>query len=294
MFMPVLSSIEVKLLSQILHSTSKALGRPSKLAAKREMLSRLLGFNDWNGACAMLRNHTPDNNHVGIALLEVPFASTKTFIEIGNDAPWRLSDTVRNHLTKHSLNPESFTATRCSRPDPEGGQKPRSWRFTVALTPESITEQKAPFDPHTPDYSRQDHTPTVITFSNAQGRVDFTLTVWVISMHSGTGTATNFTGAMSRPLSHTLIKSITGRAPDLRQAYCLVNSRQDGFANAIVRCNEMGSELGIAKHLPYMTEDEAWAQLAPYNNALGLSTLDVADITNACFIADIDDIGDTW
>jgi hypothetical protein len=292
--MSALSSNDVKLLSQILHSTSKALGRPSKLAAQREMLSRLLGFNDWNGACAMLPNYTPDNPHVGIALLEVPSAPPKTFITTGIDAPWRLPDKVRNHLTKHSLNPAGFTVPSCSRPDPEGDPKPRQWRFSVELTPGSSAEQKVLFGPHTPDYSLLDHTPTVMTFANAQGRVDFTLTVWFITLHSGTGTAANFTGAMSRPLSHTFIESITGRAPDLRQAYCLVNSRQDRFANAIVRCNEMGSELEIVKHLPYMTEDVAWAQLAPYNNVLGLSLLDVADITNACFSADNEEMGETW
>jgi hypothetical protein len=292
--MSALSSNDVKLLSQILHSTSKALGRPSKLAAQREMLSRLLGFNDWNGASAMLPNHTPDNTHVCIALLEVPSAPPKTFIVTGNDAPWRLSDKLRKHLTEHSLNPAGFTVPSCSRPDPEGDSKPRYSSFVVALAPGSITEHRIPFGPRAPDYSRQDHTPTVMTFANAQGRVDFTLTVWCISLHSGTGTATNFTGAMSRPLAHTFIESITGRAPDLRQAYCLVNSRQGGFGYAIVRCNEMGSELEIVKHLPHMSDDEAWAQVAPYNNRLGLSLLDVADITGACVSADNDDIGETW
>lgn len=292
--MSALSSNDVKLLSQILHSTSKALGRASKLAAHREMLSRLLGFNDWNGACAMLPNHTPDNTHVGIALLEVPSAPPETFIATGIDAPWRLPDKVRNHLTKNSLSPAGFTVPSYSRPDPKGDPKPRYRSFTVALKPGSSTEHKVPFGPHAPDYSRLDHTPTVMTFANAQGRVDFTLNVWCITLHSGTGTATNFTGAMSMPLSHTLIASITGRAPDLRQAYCLVNSRQGGFAYAIVRCNERGSELEIVKHLPHMTEDEAWAELAPYNNVLGLSLLDVADITDACFSADNEDIGETW
>lgn len=291
--MSALSSNDVKLLSQILHSTSKTLGRPSNLAAKREMLSRLLGFNDWNGACAILPNHTPDNTHVGIALLEVPSSPPKTFIATGIDAPWRLPDKVRNHLTKHSLNPAGFTVPSCTRPDPEGDPKLRYWSFTAALTPGSSTEYKVPIGPNGPDYSRRDHTPIVMTFANAQGRMVFTLTVWCITL-SGTGTAMNFTGAMSLPLSHTLIESITGRVPDLRQAYCLVNSRQAGFANAVVRCNEMGSELEIVKHLPYITEDEAWAQLAPYNNVLGLSLLDVADITDACFSADNEDIGETW
>lgn len=292
--MSAISSNDVKLLSHILHSTSKALGRPSNLATKREMLSRLLGFNDWNGASAMLPNHTPGNTHVGIALLEVPSAPPKTFIATGIDAPWRLPEKVRNHLTKHSLNPAGFTVPSCSRPDPEGDAIPRYWSYAVALTPGSITEHKVPLGPHTPDYSRLDHTPSVMTFTNPQGGVAFKLTVWWITLHPSTGTATNFTGAMSRPLSHTFIESITGRVPDLRQAYCLVNSRQAGFSSAVVRCNEMGSELEVVKHLPYMTEVEAWAQLAPYNNVLGLSLLDVADITDACFSADNDDIGETW
>lgn len=284
--MSALSSNDVKLLSQILHSTSKALGRPSKLAAQREMLSRLLGFNDWNGACALLPKQTLDSTHVGIALLEVPSAPAKTFVATGIDAPWQLPNIVRNYLTKSSLNPAGFTVPSCSRPDPEGDPKSRYWHFTAARTPESITEHKQSLGLLAPDYSCRDHTPIVMTFASARGRVDFTLTVWCITLHPDTGTATNFTGAMSLPLSHTLIESITSRAPDLRQAYCLVNSRQGGFANAIVRCNERGSELEIVKHLPYMTEGEAWAQLAPYNNALGLSLLDVADITSACVSED--------
>jgi hypothetical protein len=288
-----LSSNDVKLLSQILHSTSKALGRPSKLAAQREMLSRLLGFNDWNGACAMLPNHTPANTHAGIALLEVPSAPPKTLLTTGIDAPWRLFDKVRDHLTQQSLNPTDFTVLSYSRPGPEGGPKPRYSRLSVALAPGNSTEHKVPFGPHAPDYSGLDHTPTVVTFSNAQDIV-FTLTVWCISLYPGTGTATNFTGAMSMPLSHTLIESITGRAPDLRQAYCLVNSRQGGSAYAIVRCNERGSVLELLRHLPHMTEDEAWAELALYNNALDLSLLDVADITSACISEDNEDIGETW
>ena len=289
--MSPLSSNDVKLLSHILHSTSKALGRPSKLAAHREMLSRLLGFNDWNGACALLPEKTLDNAHVGIALLEVPSAPPKTFVATGINAPWRLTEMVRNCLTKSSLNPAGFTVLSCSRPDPVGVTKSRHWGFTAALSPESVTEHKVVLGPHTPDYSRRNHTPIVMTFANAQGSVDFTLTVWCISLHSGTGTATNFTGAMSLPLSRTLIESITNCTPDLRQAYCLVNSRRGGSAYAIVRCNERGSELEIVKHLPHMTEDEAWAQLAPYNNALGLSLLDVADITSACVS---EDSWDSW
>jgi hypothetical protein len=72
----------VKLLSHILNSTSKALGRPSNLATKREMLSRLLGFNDWNGASARLPNHTHGDTHVGIALLKVPSAPPKTLMAL--------------------------------------------------------------------------------------------------------------------------------------------------------------------------------------------------------------------
>jgi hypothetical protein len=284
--MSTLSSNDVKLLSQILHTTSKSLDRPSKLAAQREMLSRLLGFNDWNGACALLSHPTPYDTHVGIALLEVPSAPPKTFITIGNDAPWRLPEKVRNYLPQQSLNPAGFTVSSCSRPDPKGDPKQRYRSSTASLTPGSITEHKALFSPHTPDYGLLDHTPTVMTFANEQGRVEFTVTVWSITLHSRTGTATNFTESMSLPLSHTFIQSITGRTPNLREAFCLVSSRQTGFSFAIARCNERGSELEIVKHLPYMTTGEAWALLAPYNNVLGLSLLDVADITNACFSMD--------
>lgn len=90
------------------------------------------------------------------------------------------------------------------------------------------------------------------------------------------------------PLYNTFIESITGRAPELRQVFCLVNSRQSGFAYAIVKCDERGRELGVVEHLPHMDSAKAWTMLAPHNKALGLSLLDVADITRACTGADSD------
>lgn len=88
------------------------------------------------------------------------------------------------------------------------------------------------------------------------------------------------------PLYNTFIESITGRMPEIREAYCLVSSRQDGYNNAIVKCNERGNELEVVEHLRYMDIDQAWEKLASYNKKLGLSLLDVADITSACFSED--------
>src|SRR6218665_3898817 len=126
MSIPALSSLDVKLLSHILHSTSKSLGRSSKLAYQREMLSELLGFNDWNSACAMLPEYSDETSHVSIALLEMPSVPPKPFMSVGIDAPWRLPEKVRNHLVNQSLNPADLTVSYCSRPDPVGDVKPRT------------------------------------------------------------------------------------------------------------------------------------------------------------------------
>lgn len=291
--MSALSASQVKLLSQILHTTSKSLGRRSKLASQREMLSHLLGFNDWNGACALLPDHIPDATHVAIALLEVPQHAPKTIMCTGNDAPWRLPEKVRDHLIKQSLNPSGFTVSSCSRPDPVGDAKPRYWEYVVSRSIEDVTTYREALDPNEPDYSSRDHTPIVMTFANAQGHFAFTLTVWLISLHPRTGTATNFTGAVSMPLYNTLIGSITGRLPELRQAYCLVGSREIN-SYAIVRCDESGTELELVKNLPYLPNEELWAHLKQYNSALGLSLLDVADITATCSYRESEDTGGTW
>lgn len=292
--MPALSASQVKLLSQILHTTSKSLGRPSKLASQREMLSHLLGFNDWNGACAMLPDQIPNTTHVAIALLEVRQQAPKTFMCIGNDAPWRLPEKVRDHLIKQSLNPSNFTVSRCSRPDPVEDAKPRYSEYMVFRSIEDVTTYREAFDPNEPDYRGCDHTPIVMTFASAQGHSAFKLTVWLISLHPKTGTATNFTGAVSMPLYNTLIESITGHLPELRQAYCLVGSRDEINSYAIVRCDEMGSELELVKSLPYLSNKELWAHLKQYNSALGLSLLDVADITAACSYMDREGTEGTW
>lgn len=291
--MSALSSYHVKLLSQILHSTSKTLGRPSKLASQREMLSHLLGFKDWNSVCALLPDCISDTIHVGIALLEVPSADPKSFMCTGIDAPWRLPEKVRDHLIKESLNPIGHTVASYSRPDPLPEATPRYWYYDFSPTVGVTTEHKVALDPHELDYSFLDHTPTVMTFSDTRGRDAFKLTVWLITLHPGTVKATNFSGAALMPLYNTIIESITGFSPELRQAYCLVSSRHDGFDHAIVRCNEKGKELEVVKDLPYLPNDELWAQLTPYNKVLGLSLRDVADITRACVYAD-DEIGDGW
>lgn len=149
-------------------------------------------------------------------------------------------------------------------------------------------------EPNEPDYRGRDHTPIVMTFASPQGHSAFTLTVWLISLHPRTGTATNFTGAVSMPLYNTLIKSITGRLPELRQAYCLVGSRDEINSYAIVRCDERGSEIELVKSLPYLSNEELWAHLKQYNSALGLSLLDVADITAKYSYRDSEDTGGTW
>ncbi|EKF7416877.1 hypothetical protein EFK68_03685 [Pseudomonas aeruginosa] len=284
-----LSSNDVKLLSQILHTTSKTIGRPSKLAAHREMLSRVLGFRDWNSACALLPEHSNQVVTVALSQLEVPGLPARLMMAIGNDAPWRLPALVREHLVSTSQDPAGFTVRRYSRPDPVSGVMQRYWEFTVSTETGHGRPQvhKVPLAIHTPDYGRRDLTPVVATLANAQGQEAFTLTVWNLTLQSSADrTATCFAGASSVPLYNTFVESITGQAPELRQANCLVSSRAPNFSNAIVRCDEMGRELEVVEHLPYMQDDKLWALLAPYNSELGLSMLDVADITEACFVND--------
>lgn len=105
MSIPALSSHGLKLLSQILHSTSKTLGCVSKLASQREKLSQLLGFHDWNGACARLPTHSHETTHVAIALLEIPSEVPKLFLSAGIDAPWRLPEKIRDYLINQSVKP---------------------------------------------------------------------------------------------------------------------------------------------------------------------------------------------
>ena len=285
----VLSSNDVKLLSQILHTTSKIIGRPSKLAAHREMLSRVLGFRDWNSACALLPEHSHQVVTVALSLLEVPGSPVRLLMATGNDASWRLPALVREHLVSSSLDPAGFTVRRYSRPDPVSGLLQRYWEFTVSTEAghERPVVHKVPLAIHTPDYGRRDLTPVVATFANAQGQEAFTLTVWNLTLQSSADrTATCFADASSIPLYNSVVETITGQAPDLRQAFCLVSSRAPNFSNAIVRCDEMGRELEVVEHLPYMQDDKLWALLAPYNSELGLSMLDVAEITEACFVND--------
>ncbi len=127
-----------------------------------------------------------------------------------------------------------------------------------------------------------------MTFANTRGQDTFVVTVWLITLHPAPLQATNFTGVASMQLYNTFIESITGHTPELRQAFCLVNSRQNGFAYSIVKCDERGHELGVVEHLPHMNGAQTWAMLAQHNKELGLSLLDVADITSACIDADSD------
>lgn len=288
MSIPTLSSHDVKLLSQILHSTSRSLGCVSKLASQREMLSQLLGFHDWNGACAILPAHSHETTHVAIALLEIPSVEPKSFLSVGNDAPWRLPEKIRDYLITQSFNPTGLTVSRYSRPDPKGDAKSQYWSYLFAPSPGRYIESKIAFTPHEPDYGNGDHTPIVMTFANAQGQDAFAVTVWLITLHPAPLQATKFTGAASMPLYNTFIESITGHTPELRQAFCLLNSRQGGFQYAIAKCDERGRELGVVEHLPHMNCAQAWAMLAQYNQELGLSLRDVADITSACISADSD------
>lgn len=288
MSIPALSSHDVKLLSQILHSTSRSLGCVSKLASQREMLSQLLGFHDWNGACAILPAHSHETTHVAIASLEIPSVVPKWFLSVGNDAPWRLPEKIRDYLITQSFNPAGLSASHYSRPDPKGDVKPPHWSYLYAPSPGRYVENKIAFALHEPDYGNGDHTPIVMTFVNAQGQDAFAVTAWLITLHPAPLQATNFNGAASMPLYNTFIESITGHTPELRQAFCLVNSRQNGFAYSIAKYDERGHELSVVEHLPHMNGAQAWTMLAQHNKALGLSLLDVADITSACINADSD------
>ncbi len=148
MSIPALSSQDVKLLSQILHSTSRSLGCVSKLASQREMLSRLLGFHDWNGACAILPAHSHETTQVAIASLETPSVVPKWFLSVGNDAPWRLPEKICDYLITQSLNPTDLTVSHYSRPDPKRDVKPRHWSYMCAPSPSSYVENKIAFAPH--------------------------------------------------------------------------------------------------------------------------------------------------
>lgn len=281
--MSTLTSSDVKQLSQILHSTSKALGLPSKLSGHRELLSQLLGFRDWNAARAMLPDLTTHTTHVAIASVQVPQSPPKFLMLTGNDALWQMPGKVHDQLISRCLNPKDLRVSSWSRPDPiDKGEKARYWAYSFSPRPGHTELHKVPMAPDQPDYGDHDLTPVVMTLANAQMRDVASIALWSITLHSGSRNATAFSEVASLPIYNTLVHAITGRSPGIREAYCLVNSRRGGFSSAIVRCDEMGRELDIAEHLPYMADDAAWKILAPYNNALGLSLLDVADITKAC------------
>lgn len=281
--MCTLSSPDVKQLSQIIHSTSRALGRPSKLSYHRELLSQLLGFRDWNVACATLPDRSSNTTQIAMALVEVPSSAPKFLMATGIDALWRLPEKVCDHLLHQSLDPKEFRVSSWSRPDPVNkGEDIRYWYFDHAIAPGHVEHHKVAMAPDEPDYSRRELTPAVMTFTNAPAQDSLTITLWGITLHSESRTASAFSEASSMPIYNVFVNSITGQSPGLREAYCLVNSRRGGFANAIVRCNERGSELEVVEHIPHNASDAAWRMLAPYNNALGLSLIDVADITDAC------------
>lgn len=285
--MSILSSPDVKQLSQIIHSTSRALGRPSKLSSHRELLSQLLGFRDWNVACAMLPDRISNTTQIAMALVQVSSSVPKFLMATGVDALWRLPEKVCAHLIHQSLDPKELRVSSWSRPDPVNKEEEiRYWFYDLALAAGHVEHHRVAMDPGEPDYSCHDLTPAVVRFTNAQARESLTITLWAITLHSESRTATAFTEASSMPIYNVFVNSITGQSPELREAYCLINSRQSGFANAIVRCDERGRELEIVEHLPQMAPDAVWGILAHYNNALGLSLRDVADITDACVSED--------
>ncbi len=282
MYTKPLSSNSIKLLSKVLHDTSKSIGRASKLANQREMLSKLAGYHDWNSAKAVLPEHLNCTTHASIALLELPSTDPKFFMTTGNDAPWRLPEKVRDHLVNQSLNTQDLIVSHSSRPDQVVSVKSRYYFYDVISESGPLKGNKIELPPHAPDYSFQDLSPAVTIFADKKGREICTITTWHITLSANSNTASNFTGATSTPLYNTFIESITGHTPEIRVAYCLVSSRQDSYANAIVKCNEMGRELEVVEHIPHKSTDQAWEKLALYNKALGLSLLDVADITSAC------------
>lgn len=277
--MSSLSRPQVKLLSHILHSTSLALGRDSKLAEHLEKLSSLLGYKDWNVASAQLPEQIPDETHVAIALLEVPEQDAKTIMCVGRDSPWRLPEKIRDYLIDQSINPSGFAVTSYTRPDPVVAQKKRYFETDWYKSEGVVTTFREELDPNEVDYSPSYHTPIVMTFANLQGQFAFKLTVWLVSLLSKTGTATYFNGVGHKPLFNSIIQTITGHEPEYREGYCLVSSNDANNPYAIVRCNERGTELNHLKNLPYLPNSELWAQLKDYNDQLGLSLLDVAEIT---------------
>ncbi|KRW65815.1 hypothetical protein AO741_13640 [Pseudomonas sp. TTU2014-105ASC] len=289
--MSSLSRHQVKLLSQILHSTSLSIGRNSQLAAQREKISRLLGFNDWNAASALLPDQIAGDTDVAIAVLEVPQHDAKTIMCVGCDAPWRLPEKVRDCLIDRSLDPSGFVVTSYTRPDAVLPQKPRYYETVLHSSPGESTTYRQQLAPAEVDYRPFYLTPIVMTFAKPQGQFAFKLTVWLISLRSETGDALYFTGATHKPLYNSIIQSLTGIEPVLREAYCLVSNADANFSYAIVRCDERGTELEFVKALRYSLDGDMWEQLKRYNDQLGLSILDVAEITNSLTTADSEDNG---
>lgn len=293
--MSSLSRPQVKLLSQILHSTALSLGHDSQLAAQREKLSRLLGFNDWNGASALLPDQSVGNTDVAIALLEVPQHDAKTIMCVGRDAPWRLPEKVRDYLIDRSLDPSGFVVASYTRPDSVLPQKPKYYETVCSSSVGECTAHREQLAPAEVDYRPFYLTPIVMTFTKPQGQFAFKLTVWLVSLCSKTSAAWYFTGAASKPLYNSIIQTITGIEPRLREAYCLISNVDANFPCAIVRCDERGTELEFVKALRYSPDGEIWEQLKGYNDQLGLSLLDVAEITNSRSITDSEnDEGETY
>lgn len=293
--MSSLSRPQVKLLSQLLHSTSLSLGRDSQLAAQREKLSRLLGFSDWNGASALLPDQITDDTDVAIALLEVPQHDAKTIMCVGRDAPWRLPEKVRDYLNDISLDPSGCVVTRYTRPDSLLPQKPSYYETVCSSSVGECTTYKEQLAPAEVDYRPFCLTPIVMTFAKQEGQFAFKLTVWLVSLCSRTSHARYFTGAASKPLYNSIVQTITGIEPGLREAYCLVSNADANFPCAIVRCDEGGTELEFVKALRYSPDGEIWEHLKGYNDQLGLSLLDVAEISNIRSITDSEnDGGETY
>ncbi|WOD12356.1 hypothetical protein RPW65_05735 [Pseudomonas sp. NyZ704] len=287
----VLSRSQIKLLSQILHSTSLSLGRNSQLALQRETLSRLLGFNDWNSASALLADKIAGDTEVAIALLEMPQHDAKRIMCVGRDAPWRLPEKARDYLVDRSVDPSQYVVTSYTRPDSLLPQEKRYYETIFSPSAgESIT-YKEQLTPAEIDYRPSYHTPVVMTFANLQGKFAFKLTAWLVSLYSKTDSASYFTGAAAKPLYNSIIQSITGTEPKLREAYCIVDNADANFPYAIVRCDERGAELEFIKALRYSPGGEIWEHLKGYNDQLGLSLLDVAEVTNSRWITDCENNG---
>lgn len=274
-----LSRKQVLELAKILHSTTKAFGKSSKLSAHQEKLSHLLGYRHWNAASADLPETIPEETAAAIALVEIPGQTPMTFLRHGRAAPWNMPLVVRDCLIAQSLNPDGFGVTSYTRPAPVVAQKPRFNIIGFSSAVGEYNEHRQPLDPNDISYCPQNHTPIVVTFADQAGKFSFELTLWLVTFYALSDSPIYFNGASHKPMYNSIVETITGVEPFNRKGYCLVDSDDARNTHSLLKCDEQGREIEHIRNLPPLPESELWAELKAYNDQLNLSLTDAAEIT---------------